>query len=81
MPSTVSTITFKKDKPDPVVAAEGSPTLSLEEAARLGLINFGDLPAADETPSESTPEDTKKELVSFEDAIKRGLLDFGDRDK
>jgi DNA-binding response OmpR family regulator len=81
MPSTVSTITFKKDKPDPAVAAEGSLTLSLEEAARLGLINFGDLSAAAETPSELSLEESKKESVSFDDAIKRGLLDFGDQSK
>ncbi len=79
MPSTVSTITFKKDKPDPAAAPEGSPTLSLEEAARLGLINFGDLPAAAEASSEPLSDETKKESVSFEDAIKRGLLDFGDK--
>jgi DNA-binding response OmpR family regulator len=78
MPSTVSTITFKKDKPDPVVAADGSPTLSLEEAERLGLINFGDLAVTDETSSEPPAENTNTESVSFEDAIKRGLLDFGD---
>ncbi len=81
MPSTVSTITFKKDKPDPALAAESSSTLSLEEAARLGLISFGDVPMDADSSSEAASTEAQNESISFDEAIKRGLLDFGDKNK
>jgi hypothetical protein len=90
MPATVSTFTFKKDKPGPSLSTgsvtpadlanpvEGSPTLSLAEAARLGLINLGDDAAAEETPAAAAPEEAHIEPITFEEAMRRGLLNFGD---
>lgn len=91
LPSTVSTITFKKDKSAPDVVAgsiaptaqpaagEESPTLSLEEAVRLGLINFSDVPVDEAASGDSTAESAPKESISFDEAVKRGLLDLGDK--
>jgi DNA-binding response OmpR family regulator len=88
MPATVSTFTFKKDRVEASTsnvapaersgAGEGSPTLSLEEAARLGLINLGDDATAGETPAATEPEAPAIEPISFEEAMRRGLLNFGD---
>jgi DNA-binding response OmpR family regulator len=88
MPATVSTFTFKKDRveastsnitpAEPTGVSEGSPTLSLEEAARLGLINLGGDSAAEETPAPTVPEAPAIEPISFEEAMRRGLLNFGD---
>lgn len=88
MPATVSTFTFKKDRVEASSssltpaersdAGESSPTMSLEEAARLGLINLGDGPAAGETSAPTEPEGPVIEPISFEEAMRRGLLNFGD---
>jgi DNA-binding response OmpR family regulator len=87
-PANVSTFTFKKDKVESSTgspaqtemsgAGESSPTLSLEEAARLGLIHLGEGAAAEETPAPAAPEEAKIEPISFEEAMRRGLLNFGD---
>ena len=90
MPATVSTFTFKKDNTEqsigakniteegPAPSGEGSPTLSIEEAMRLGLISFGDIPAAEETPAPAEPGSPEKESITFEEALRRGLLNFDD---
>ena len=90
MPSTVSTFTFKKDRVEASTSnttpaehsgvSEGSPTLSLEEAARLGLINLGDsAPIEEAAPTEEAASEAPREAISFDEAIKRGLLDFGEK--
>ena len=65
MPSTVSTITFKKDKPVPdIIAGSASPPAQTPEAD----------PARSDT---SEPEADAGSTISFEEATRLGLLHFG----
>lgn len=63
-------------EPEPPVA--DVPAISFEEAMRLGLLNFGEEPAApEEKPSEEEEPSSALTPDSFEEALKRGLFNSG----
>jgi CheY-like chemotaxis protein len=106
---TVSTISFKKDRPAPEAAANhapakaadspapsapssepaapAGPSISFEDALKLGLLNFDGVPSSESPAAEAPAEESVADIPasspialtpdSFADALKRGLLDFG----
>jgi DNA-binding response OmpR family regulator len=63
-------------EPEPPIA--DVPAISFEEALKLGLLNFGEEPAApEEKPSETEAPSSALTPDSFEEALKRGLFNSG----